>query len=69
MLATEELVRDQKVGDANWEALAAVWNEKQLLDFLFTVGCYVMVAGVMRSTGAQREPDLIALAEKYGAPE
>jgi hypothetical protein len=39
-----------------------------MLDFLFTVGCYVMVAGVMRSTGAERQQDLLELADKYGAP-
>jgi alkylhydroperoxidase family enzyme len=66
--AAEELVRDQKIGDANWNALRAEWNEQQLLDFLFTVGCYTMVAGVMRSTGAERQEDLLALAEIYGAP-
>jgi 4-carboxymuconolactone decarboxylase len=66
--ATEDLVRDQKIGDANWEALRAEWDEKQMLDFLFTVGCYVMVAGVMRSTGAERQEDLLALANTYGAP-
>jgi alkylhydroperoxidase family enzyme len=69
MRATEDLVNDRKVSDANWDALRAEWNEKQLLDFLFTVGCYVMVAGVMRSTGAERLPDLLELAEKYGAPD
>lgn len=69
MRATEDLVKERKVSDANWQALRAEWNEKQLLDFLFTVGCYVMVAGVMRSTGAERQQDLLELAEKYGAPE
>ena len=68
MRATEELVNDRKIGDANWRALMAEWDEKQMLDFLFTVGCYVMIAGVMRSTGAERTPELLALAEKYGAP-
>lgn len=66
--ATEDLVHNRKVSDKNWEALKVEWNEKQLLDFLFTVGCYVMVAGVMRSTGAERQADLLVLAEKYGAP-
>lgn len=66
--ATEDLVRDQKIGDANWQALRAEWDEKQILDFLFTVGCYTMVAGVMRSTGAERQEDLLELAERYGAP-
>ncbi|MCB2074632.1 MAG: hypothetical protein H6917_08655 [Novosphingobium sp.] len=67
--ATEDLVNDRKISDANWDALMLEWNEKQMLDFLFTVGCYVMVAGVMRSTGAERLPDLLELADKYGAPE
>lgn len=66
--ATEDLVRDQKISDANWAALMAEWNEQQMLDFLFTVGCYTMVAGVMRSTGAERQEDLLELAAKYGAP-
>jgi 4-carboxymuconolactone decarboxylase len=67
--ATEELVNDRRIGDANWAALSAEWNEQQLLDFMFTVGAYVLVAGVMRSTGVEREPELIELAAKYGAPE
>ncbi len=67
--ATEELVGDRKVSDVQWNALMAEWDERQMLDFLFTVGAYVMIAGVMRSTGAERLPDLLALAEKYGAPE
>ena len=69
MLATGELFADHKISDANWRALMAEWNNQQMLDFLFTVGTYAMVAGVMRSTGAQRGADLIELAEKYGAPE
>lgn len=69
LLATEDLVTNRKISDDNWEALSAQWNEKQLLDFLFTVGCYVMVAGVMRSTGVERQDDLVALGEKYGVPE
>lgn len=68
MRATDELVVDRRVGDDTWEALRAEWDERQMLDFLFTVGCYVMVAGVMRSTGAERQDDLLELAEKYGAP-
>ncbi len=66
--ATEELVNDRKVGDASWQALCAEWNNQQMLDLLFTVGCYVAVAGVMRSTGVERDPELLELAAKYGAP-
>ena len=68
MIATDELVETRTLGDATWAALSAEWNEQQMLDFLFTVGTYVTVAGVMKATGVQRQPDLLALAEKYGAP-
>lgn len=67
--ATDELVADRKIGDANWNALMKEWSNQQMLDFMFTVGCYVAIAGVMRSTGAERQQDLLELAEKYGAPE
>lgn len=66
--ATEELVTDRLISDANWNALMAEWDNKQMLDFMFTVGCYAMVSGVMRSTGAERQEDLLELAEKYGSP-
>ena len=66
--ATEDLVRDRLISDANWKALAAQWSNEQLLDFMFTVGTYVCIAAVMRSTGVQREEELLELAERYGAP-
>jgi 4-carboxymuconolactone decarboxylase len=66
--ATEDLVREQRINDANWATLSAEWSEKQLLDFMFTVGCYTMIAGVMRSTGAERQEDLLELAAQYGEP-
>lgn len=67
--ATEELVNDRMIGEANWRTLSAKWDQAQLLDFMFTVGAYVLTAGVMRSCGIEREPELLALAEEYGAPE
>ncbi len=66
--ATEELVREHRIGDENWAALAREWNHQQLLDFMFTVGCYQMVAGVMNSAGVEREENLLELAERFGAP-
>lgn len=68
MRATEDLVRDRKIGDGDWQALMGEWTNQQMLDFLFTVGAYVTVAGVMRSTGVQRNADLLELAERYGSP-
>jgi alkylhydroperoxidase family enzyme len=67
--ATEELIENYEIGEANWQALMQEWSNEQMLDFLFTVGCYMSIAYVMRSTGVQRQPELLALAERYGAPE
>jgi 4-carboxymuconolactone decarboxylase len=67
ILATEDVISDRKVSDPNWQALMQEWSNQQMLDFLFTVGAYVTVAGVMRSTGVQRNPDLLALAAEYVA--
>lgn len=66
--ATEELVRRQEIGTPNWDTLMTQWSERQMLDFLFTVGTYVTIAGVMKSTRIQRMPELLELAERHGAP-
>ncbi len=68
LLATEELVNHHEISEDNWNLLMAEWNDQQMLDFMFTVGCYAMVAGVMRSTGVQRDETLRGLAARYGAP-
>ena len=66
--ATDELVRDKKIGDDSWRSLMSEWNNQQMLDFLFTVGIYTAMSGVMRSTGIERREELLELAAKYGAP-
>ncbi len=66
--ATDELVNQHEVGADNWRLLMTEWSNRQMLDFLFTVGAYVTIAGVMRSTGVQRGPELLELAARYGAP-
>ncbi len=66
--ATEDLVYEKRVSDENWNVLASRWNKQQLLDFMFTVGCYVMVAGVMNSAGVERKGELLELAAEYGEP-
>ncbi len=68
MQATDELVRDREVSEVTWKLLAQRWDNKQLLDFLFTVGLYVLTAGVMRSAGVQRDEELRTLAAKFGQP-
>lgn len=66
--ATDDLVNDHLISDSNWQALAAEWNKQQLLDFMFTVGCYVMLSNVTNSAKVERKQDLLELAGNHGAP-
>jgi alkylhydroperoxidase family enzyme len=45
----DELVDDGVIGDDTWQVLAADLDAQQLLDVVFTVGCYNTVAWFFRS--------------------
>ena len=54
--ATDELCADRVVSDAAWDALAGHLDKRQLLDFLFTVGQYTMLAMVLRTLRVALDP-------------
>jgi alkylhydroperoxidase family enzyme len=56
--ATDELFRDQKIGDATWAALAERYSTEQLMEVVFLAGCYQTMAMLTKSFGIQLEPDL-----------
>ena len=49
--ATEELLASWTLGDDTWAALAELLDERQLMDFVFTVGSYAMFAMACNSFG------------------
>jgi 4-carboxymuconolactone decarboxylase len=53
--AADELFADQSLTDATWAALAANYNEQQLLDVVFTVGQYMLVSTVLNTFRVQRD--------------
>ncbi len=53
--AVDELHRDAFISDATWKALAAHYDEKQLIDLVFTVGQYTMVSMALNTLGVQIE--------------
>jgi 4-carboxymuconolactone decarboxylase len=59
--AADELHRDQFIADATWTALAKTYNERQLMDAIFTVGQYTMVSMFLNSAGVQREPGVVGV--------
>ncbi|MCX5747615.1 MAG: carboxymuconolactone decarboxylase family protein [Proteobacteria bacterium] len=56
--ATDELHSDSHVGDATWQGLASHFTTQQLMDFVFTVGEYVLIAMALNSFGVQADPGM-----------
>ena len=56
--AVDELVADASITDATWGVLAVELDEQQLLDLIFTVGAYDVLAMVMRAVRVQLDDDL-----------
>jgi 4-carboxymuconolactone decarboxylase len=62
--AVDELVDDHGIGDATWAALAAAFDERQLIEIPMLSGHYAMLAGTLNSLGVQPDrSDLPALGE------
>jgi alkylhydroperoxidase family enzyme len=56
--AVDELVADAEIGDATWAVLAAELDEHQLMDLVFTVGAYDVLAMALKSFGIELDDDL-----------
>jgi AhpD family alkylhydroperoxidase len=53
--AVDELHKDYFISDGTWQILARRYDEKQLLELLFIVGHYSLLAMVLNSVGVQLE--------------
>jgi alkylhydroperoxidase family enzyme len=62
--AVDELLDDGKVRDDTWAALAQELDENQLMDLVFTVGTYGMVAMALCSFGVEPDADLVPYLPK-----
>ncbi len=58
LAAADELVADARVGDATWAVLAAELDPRQLLDVVFTVGAYELLAMAFRTFDVELDDDL-----------
>jgi AhpD family alkylhydroperoxidase len=56
--AVDELVAGAKITDATWAALSGELDDQQLMDLVFTVGTYDLLAMAFRSFGVQIDADL-----------
>lgn len=53
--AADELHRDQHVSDATWTRLRERFDDRQMMDIVFTVGQYTIVSMYLNSAGVQLE--------------
>ena len=51
--AVDELLRDAFIGDATWKMLSERFDTRQLIDIVFTVGQYHLIAMAMNTLGVQ----------------
>jgi 4-carboxymuconolactone decarboxylase len=59
--AVDELHADARIQDATWTRLSAHFSTAQLMDIVFAVGCYDILAMVFKTFGVQLEPGVDAL--------
>jgi alkylhydroperoxidase family enzyme len=54
--AVDELHVDARIRDATWTRLSAHFSRTQLMDIVFAVGCYEILAMVFKTFGVELEP-------------
>lgn len=62
--AVDELIADGAISDPTWEVLAAELTVQQLLDVIYTVGAYTVLAMMMRSFQLSIDADVFELEER-----
>ncbi len=60
MRAADELAQGHDLGDDTWTLLAAQYTEVQLMELVFLVGCYTVMAMATNSLGIPLESDQAA---------
>ena len=57
LAATDELLDKYELSDATWSALGERFDQRQRMDFVFTVGCYVTVSMALKTFGVELEQE------------
>jgi alkylhydroperoxidase family enzyme len=66
--AVDELVDDGGISESTMDVLARELDEQQLLDLIFTVGCYETTSWLANSAGFEPDPTVPEMYERYQAP-
>ena len=63
LTAVDELHADACLSEATWQSLAKVYDQKQLMDLVFTVGQYNLVSMALNSFGVQLDEGLVGFPQ------
>lgn len=55
--AVDQLRSETRIGDGLWSSLSSQFDDRQMLDFVFTVGSYAMLAMVLNAVRVQIDVD------------
>jgi 4-carboxymuconolactone decarboxylase len=61
--ATDELHDDACLSEPTWQALAKIYDQRQMMDLVFTVGQYNLVSMALNSFGVQLDEGLEGFAK------
>jgi alkylhydroperoxidase family enzyme len=62
--AADELLADARISDTTWRVLVAELDDQQLMDVVFTVGAYDLVAMAFRTFDVELDADLQAYTDR-----
>jgi AhpD family alkylhydroperoxidase len=64
--ATDELLSTWTVSESTWQQLATALDDRQLMDVVFTVGAYALLAMAFNAFGLRSDPAHRSPAERWG---
>jgi 4-carboxymuconolactone decarboxylase len=56
--SVDEIAADHRVSDQTWKRLAEDFDRQQLMDLVFTIGAYDLLAVAMNTFGLELDPGL-----------
>lgn len=57
LTGVDELMDSYELSDATWAALGERFDERQRMDFVFTIGCYITVAMALKTFGIELDQE------------
>jgi AhpD family alkylhydroperoxidase len=67
LLSVDEILADRYVSDETWKRLSEHFDRQQLMDLVFTIGAYDLMAMAFNTFGLELDPGLVGFPPGRGA--